>query len=277
MTVNDCLSLRTSAALASIIILISTAFGRNDQAGAQSTKPAEEKAEKIVQRGLEVVGGTSYVNVRTVIGRGLFAQYKDGAPEVPSKFVDYIVYPDKERTEFTNGGVRTILANSSGRGWIFDGMVKNLKDQKSDQLEDFKTSMRTGFENLLHGWWRKEGATLSYAGRREAGLARRNETVRVTYPEGFWVEYEFDAKDGLPSKVIYKRKRKNPDTDEAEEITEEDRLLKPLTIDGIVTPFVIDHFVNGVQTSRISYDSVEYNRQIADSLFDKPANIKGLK
>ena len=191
--------------------------------------------------------------------------------------MDYIVYPDKERTEFTSGGVRTIQTNSSGKGWLFDGMVKNLKDQKPEQLEDFKTSMRTGFENLLHGWWRKEGATLSYAGRREAGLARRNETVRLTYPEAFWVEYEFDAKDGLPSKVIYKRKRKNPDTDETEEITEEDRLLKPLTIDGIITPFVIDHFINGIQTSRISYDSVEYNKQIADSIFDKPASIKGLK
>ena len=217
------------------------------------------------------------MNIRTVIGRGLFAPYKDGAPEVPGKFVDYIVYPDKERTEFVSGGVRTILANSSGQGWIFDGMVKTLKDQKPEQLEDFKTSTRTGFENLLHGWWRKEGATIRYAGRREAGLARRNEAVRVTYPDGFWVEFEFAAKDGLPAKVIYKRKRKNPDTDESEEITEEDRLQKPITLEGIVTAFVIDHFSNGVQTSRASYDTVEYNRPIADSLFAKPANIKGLK
>ena len=53
--------------------------------------------------------------------------------------------------------------------------------------------MRTSVENLLHGWWKKENATLSYVGRREAGLARRNETVRLTYPDGFWIEYEFAA------------------------------------------------------------------------------------
>jgi len=114
-------------------------------------------------------------------------------------------------------------------------------------------------------------------GRREAGLARSNETVRLTYSDGFWIEYEFDAKEGLPAKVVYQRKRKNPDTDELEQVTEEDRLLKPVTISGIVTFFVVDHFINGKQTSRINYDSVEYNQQIADSLFEKPANIKNLK
>ncbi len=148
---------------------------------------------------------------------------------------------------------------------------------KAAQIEDFKRGMRTSVENLLHGWWKKENATLSYVGRREAGLARRNETVRLTYPDGFWIEYEFAAKEGLPAKVIYKRTRKKPDSDETEEITEEDRLAKPITIDGITAPWVIDHYINGVQTSRISYESIEYNRPLADSLFAKPANIKSLK
>jgi len=261
----------------SIGLLATAVRPQTDKTAQSPAQTGDEKAQKIVQRGLEVVGGTNYLNVRTLIGRGIFSHYKDGSPEVPSKFVDYIVYPDKERTEFISSGIRTILGNSSGKGWIFDGSVKNLKDQKAEQLEDFSTSMKTGFENLLRGWWRKEGATVSYVGRREAGLARRNETVRLTYSDGFWIEYEFDAKEGLPAKVIYQRKRKNPDTDEMEQVTEEDRLLKPVTISGIVTFFVVDHFINGKQTSRINYDSVEYNQQIADSLFEKPANIKNLK
>jgi len=40
---------------------------------------------------------------------------------------------------------------------------------------------------------------------------------------------------------------------------------------------VIDHFINGVQTSRINYESIEYNQPLADTLFAKPATIKGLK
>jgi hypothetical protein len=148
---------------------------------------------------------------------------------------------------------------------------------KPEQIEDFKRAMRTSVENALRGWWRKEGATLSYAGRREAGLAKRNETVRITYPDGFWVEFEFGARDGLPAKVIYKRTRAKADSDETEEITEEDRLAKPITISGVTAPYVIDHYIDGKQTSRINYESIEYNRSLPDSLFVKPANAKSVK
>jgi hypothetical protein len=132
-------------------------------------------------------------------------------------------------------------------------------------------------ENLLRGWWKKEGGKVSYVGRREAGLAKRNETVRLTYPEGFWIEYEFGARDGLPAKVIYKRTRKDPDTGDAVEVTEEDRLMKFILINGINAPWIIDHFINDTQTSRINYESVQYNQPLPEELFDKPADIKSIK
>lgn len=148
---------------------------------------------------------------------------------------------------------------------------------KPEQIADFKRGMRTSVENLLHGWWRKDGATLSYVGRREAGLAKRNEVVRLTYPEGFWIEYEFGAKDGLPANIIHKRSKKKIDSDEVVETTEEDRLAKMITVGGVTAAWVVDHFVDGVQTSRINYESIEYNKPMADALFSKPANIKALK
>lgn len=246
------------------------------QADTQKTDPGD-KAETIVQRAIQAVGGDRYLAVRTVIGRGFFTDYKDGVSGIPTRFVDYIVYPDRERTEFTGGGARLIQTNDRDKGWIFDGAALTLKDQNAGQLEDFRLAMRTSVENLLRGWWRKDGATLGYIGRREAGLARRNETVRLTYPDGFWIEYEFAAADGLPAKVLYQRKQKKPDSDETENIAEEDRLYKPITIDGVIAPYVIDHYRNGTQTSRINYESVEFNKPIAESLFAKPASVKAVK
>jgi hypothetical protein len=239
--------------------------------------PDVEKAEQIIHRALESVGGQSYLNVRSVVGRGFYTAYKEGVSQLPARFLDYVVYPDRERTEFTGGGVKVIQTNLAQVGWLYDGASKTIKDMKQEQLDDFKLAMRASFENLLRGWWRKEGVKLSYAGRREAGVAKRNETVRLTYPDGFWVEFEMAAQDGLPAKVIYKRQRKNPDTDEMEDVNEEDRLAKPVSIDGVVSPFVIDHYVNGIQTSRINVESVEYNRDLPDSLFTKPTNLKSLK
>ena len=238
---------------------------------------ADQKAEAIVARAIEVLGGNSYLNVKTVVGRGFFTSFKDAVSQIPARFLDYIVYPNRERTEFISDGIRVIQTNTGETGWLFDGATKTLSDMKAAQIEDFKRSMRTSVENLLRGWWKKENATLSYVGRREAGLARRNETVRLTYPDGFRIEYEFAAKEGLPAKVIYKTTKKKSDSDETEEITEEDHLAKPITIAGITAPWVIDHFTNGIQTSRIAYESLEYDRPLADTLFAKPANIKGLK
>jgi hypothetical protein len=46
---------------------------------------------------------------------------------------------------------------------------------------------------------------------------------------------------------------------------------------GVNAPFVIDHYRNGVQTSRINYEAYEFNKPLPDSLFAKPANIKAIK
>jgi hypothetical protein len=248
---------------------------------AQPDKPqvtSDEKAQQVIQRALQTVGGDRYLQVKTIISRGLFTNFIDGVSQIPTKFVDYVVYPDKERTEFSGGGARTVQTNIKGSGWIYDGAALTLKDQSPQQIEEFGIFVRVGLENLLRGGWREQGAKLTYGGRREAGVVgHRNEVVRLTYPDEFWVEYEFSADDGSPTKVLYERKHKNRDTEEIESVKEEDRLHKMITIDGVTVPFIIDHYSNKIQTSRIAYDTVEYNKPIADSLFTKPANIKAFK
>jgi len=264
--------------LALFCFCVLPAPGYGQQEAPRSASPTQDpKAEAILARAVEVLGGSNYLNVKTVVGRGFYTTFHDGVSQLPSRFLDYIAYPDKERTEFTGGGLKAIQTNAGNTGWIYDGTTKTIADMKETQIADFKRSMRTTLENLLQGWWRKEGAALAYAGRREAGLAKRNETVRLTYPDGYWIEYEFGARDGVPAKMIYKRSRKKPNSDEAEETSEEDRLAKPITVDGVTAPWVIDHYVNGIQTSRINYESIEYNKPLPDSLFAKPENVKAIK
>ncbi len=268
---------RVFTILALLFIVPGVSYAQTGQGSVKASVENDAKAEAIVARALEAVGGSAYSDVKTVVGRGFYSTFKEGMSQIPARFLDYIVYPDRERTEFTGAGVKAIQTNFREGGWLYDGANKTLTDMKSGQIEDFKRGMRTGVENLLQGWWKKEGATLSYVGRREAGVGRRNETVRLTYPDGFWIEYEFAAREGLPAKVIYKRTRQKPDSSEPEVTTEEDRLARFITVSGVTAPWVIDHYVNGVQTSRINYESIEYNQPLPDSLFQKPANVKSIK
>jgi len=237
----------------------------------------DEKSQQIIDRVVTTLGGTKYLRVQTVIGKGFFTSFRDGVSQLPARFLDYIYYPDSERTEFNGGGIRTIQTNTGDTGWVYDGGPKKISDQSPEQVEEFKRSIRTSLEYLLRGYWKKEGGKITYVGRREAGLAKRNETIRLTLPDGYWIEYEFGAKDNLPAKIIYKRQRKDPDSGDMVETNEEDQFFKFIEMDGVTAPWVIDHYINGKQSSRINYESIQYNQTFPSDLFTKPANIKAIK
>ncbi|MGI8848810.1 MAG: hypothetical protein ACR2HT_01420 [Pyrinomonadaceae bacterium] len=231
----------------------------------------DEKAEAILKRAVEKLGGDKYLQVKSIVGRGRFSILRDGVIISFQSFVDVIVYPEKERTEFKQAGAKNVQTNTGETGWVFDGEAQTLGEQTKEQIENFKRSVRTSLDNLLRGHWRGK-AVLSYVGKREAGIGRRNDVVKLVFVDNFAVEFEFSATDGLPTKAIYKRL--NPDN---EEVREEDRYAQFIDVAGIKTPFIVDHFTNSVQTSRINYESIEFNKAISDAIFKKPNSAKELK
>ncbi|MBA2737934.1 MAG: energy transducer TonB [Pyrinomonadaceae bacterium] len=229
----------------------------------------DEKAEAIIKKAVEKLGGEKYLQVKSQIGRGRFSVLRDNVIISFQTFVDVIVFPDKERTEF-KGGARNVQTNVGKSGWVFDGDAGVLKEQDKAQIESFERGINASLDNLLRGGWRNE-AVLSYVGKRQASLGKRNDVVKLVYPNGFAVEFEF-SDDGTPAKSIFKRT--NADN---EEIKEEDRYAQFIDVQGIKTPFIIDRFINNAQSSRINYESVEYNKSISDSIFAKPKSAKELK
>jgi len=240
------------------------------QAPAQD-KPEADNAEAIIERAVEYLGGPKYLNVTSQFSRGRFSIFKEGVVVSFQSFVDVIVFPDKERTEFKSTGIKTVQTNVGDTGWIFDGNVERIKDQDESQVESFKRGIRTSLDNLLRGQWRGH-ATLSYVGKRQATLGKRNDVVKLSYDDGLTVEFEFAADNAQPAKAIYTRS--GPD---GEEVKEEDRYAQFVEVEGIRSPFIIDRFTNGAHSSRINYESVEYNRSIPESIFAKPSNPKDLK
>lgn len=230
----------------------------------------DEKAEAILKRAVANLGGEKYLQVKSIVGRGKFSLLRDNAVISFQNFTDVIVYPDKERTEFKSSASRTVQTNVGGGGWIFDGDAQTINEQSKEQIEGFKRGIRTSLDNLLRGTWRGK-ATLTYGGKRQASLGKRNDVVKLTFEDGFTVEFEF-ADDGLPMKALFKRL--NPDK---EEIREEDRYAQFVDVQGIRTPFIIDHFSDKQQTSRVNYEIIEFNKNIPDSVFAKPKSAKDLK
>ncbi len=247
------------ASLAILLFSISATFAQT------TTDP-----QSIIDRAVTVLGGDRYLKVTNQVGRGRFTSFRDGAILQSQTFVDVIVYPDKERTEFKGGGSKFVQTNVGSSGWVFDGDQELIKVQTETQVENFQRGMRVSLDTLLRGGWRGKGE-ISYIGKRPASLGKRNDAVQLKYEDGLTIEYEF-ADDGTPMKAAYKRTNS-----EGEEVTEEDRYAQWVNIGGIRTPYIIDRFTNGKPSSRINYDSVEYNVRISDSVFAKPTNPKELK
>ena len=95
---------------------------------AQTPTPAssvDEKSQQVINRAIETLGGASYLNVQTVVGKGFFTTYNEGVSQIPARFIDYLAYPDRERTEFTGAGIRTIQTrNAYELGKPFTRMVE---------------------------------------------------------------------------------------------------------------------------------------------------------
>lgn len=236
------------------------------------TDKSDEKAEAIIKRAVENIGGEKYLRATTQIGRGKYSILRDNALVSFQTFLDVLVFPDKERTEFKVAGAKTVQTNVGDTGWIFDGAAQTINVANKEQIESYKRGVRTSLDNLLRGNWRKEAnVKLQSAGKRQAGLGKRNDVVRLVFDDGFAVEFEFSA-EGLPVKSIYKRKN-----GDGEDFTEEDRYAQFVEVQGIKTPFIIDHFSNNQQTSRVNYETVEFNRAISDSIFVQPKTAKELK
>ena len=246
------------------LVLISAAF-----TFAQANK-TDEKAEAIIKKAVEKLGGEKYLQVKSTVGRGRFSVIRDGAVVSFQSFADVLVHPDKERTEFKDGGVKTVQTNTGDTGWIFDGGGETINVQNKDQIEGFKRSLRVSLDHLLRGYWRGKAA-LSYVGKRPATLGKRSDVVKLTFDDEFAVEFEF-SDENLPIKALYKRL--NADK---EELKEEDRYAQFVDFQGVKTPLIVDHFTNGAQTSRINYESIEFNRTIPEKIFVKPNSPKELK
>jgi hypothetical protein len=249
-------------------------FAASQAARAQekAAPKVDEKAEEVIRRAVEALGGRAYLDVRTVVSRGYYTPYKDGVATLPMRFEDFLAFPDRERTAFKGSGFDSIQSNTGETGWVADLKMKKILDATPEQIASFRTALRVSLDNILRGWWRNEGASLAYLGRREAGVGRRNEAVRLSYPDGFTVEFEFGARDGLPAKALYRKENKD-----GELVEEEDRFAQFQMVGAVRAPFIVDHFSAGLQWSRANYESIEFNRPIPDSFFARPADVKALK
>ena len=230
-----------------------------------------EKAAALIRDAIKARGGDTYLKIRTVVSRGQFSPFEKGVSDAPMPVVDYIVYPDRERTEFGKGDTKSVQTNSGATGWVYDARQKIIRDQTEDQIKVGQQSLRYDLDNQLRRGSNEAGAKLVYVGRREVSRNIFSEAVRIDFTDGASVTLHFDPRAKLPLMTEYKT------ITEGKSANEQARYYRWVDFGGVQFPTIIDVYREGVQTGRYSVDLVEFNVDVPEKLFAKPANIKEIK
>ena len=249
---------------ASASLVVASGLQDTDDAGAQ-------KAAALIRDAIKARGGEAYLNIKTSVSRGHYTQFVKGVPGLPQQFVDYIVYPDRERTEFGKGNTKVVQTFAGNTGWVYNAEEKRIRDQEEAQIKQFQEGINLDLDNLLIRGWQEPGVKLAYLGRREAWKNTFSEAVRIEFKGGQAVTLHLDSRSKLPLMVEYK-------TVTGEGVANDSRrFFRWVDFGGRLAPTIIDFYREGQQTARASFDTFSFNVDIPEKLFAKPANIKEVK
>jgi hypothetical protein len=230
------------------------------------------KAAALVREAVKARGGEVYLRVKTVVSRGQYTAYDKGVSGNPVPFVDYVVYPSRERTEFGKGDERFVQTNSEISNWVYDGSQRMIRDQKDEQVKRFQEGLRYDLEHLLRLASRPQTEVkLAYIGRREVWRNTFAESVRVEFPDGGSAIVNFDSRTRLPVSAEYKT------VGEQGPVNNEARFYRWVEFGGIQFPTLQDFYRDGKQSAHVSFDEVSFNVDVPDKLFVKPLSIKEVK
>ena len=260
-----------SAILFARLLFLTLAFFPAFSTAQEPDENDPAKAAALVRDAIAARGGDAYMKITSLESHGQYTPFDKAVSGDPAPFVDYVVYPARERTEFGKGDTKFIQTNSETANWVYDGTQRMIRDQKEEQVKQFQMGARYDLENLLRTAARQAGVKLFYLGRREVWHNTFSEAVRVDFNDGGTAILHFDPRSKLPLMVEYKS------VVEDRTVNNEVRFFRWVDFNGIKFPTIQDTYRNGKQAARVSFDTVTFNVNLPDKLFAKPSNIKEVK
>jgi outer membrane lipoprotein-sorting protein len=232
-----------------------------------------ERGAELIKQAVSARGGERFMSVTNILTNGMYTPFVKGLSQLPRQFVDWIVYPDKERTEFGKGKKknRVIQVNAGKTGWVYDGETETLKDQTDKQIEEYLESVDFDIDRLLRAAAKGAGVEAGFAGREETRPGERADVVALKFKSDRIAYLLLDQQTHLPLSLSYEKAEDNGLT------KQEIRYNQYVDYDGVKYPNIVDYYRDSVQTIRLNIQSVKLNTQVSDDLFAKPASAKAVK
>jgi hypothetical protein len=252
------------------ILLAITALAQ--RADPNDPKNAERGAE-LIKQAVQARGGERFLSFTSIMSTGQYTRFDKGMSQFPIQFIDWIIYPDKERTEFGKGKKknRRIQVNVGKTGWVYDGDAETLKDQTDKQIEEHLEGLEFDIDRLLRAAAKGAGVEVGYAGREETRPGERADVVAIKLKSDHTAYLLIDPRTYLPMSLSYEK------TEDGQLTKQEIRFNQYVDYDGVKFPNIVDFYRDSVQTGRLNVQAIKLNTQVKDELFAKPASVKEVK
>jgi hypothetical protein len=233
-----------------------------------------EKGKQLLRQVVEARGGAAYLNFNTMVATGQYTPFDQGVSTTPMPFIDYVVYPDKERVDFNHKKKmkdRKIQVNTGTTGWTYDGDAQVLKDQDEKQIRSFLEGLETDLDHVLRDALKKPSIEVRFFGREETRPGERADVVTIQVKPNLMLFLTLNSYTHLPMSLTYEK------AGEKGVVKHEYRFNQYVPYDGVKFPNIVDYYQNGIQVSRANYQDIKLNQPVAETLFVKPASAKAVK
>jgi len=220
------------------------------------------KAREVVDRAIAALGGNTYLQVKDMTRELRLAQFgSTGGLEGFSKTWDYILLPDKNRTEYFKK--RNIIYIYSGdKGWVMDRA--GVEEATADNLEQYKEGLKRDIDNLFRYRLKEDGLIFRYGGTDLMDL-KQVEWVEVIDRERRQFRVAFEKKTGLPIRAVYNSR--DPET--RVRVEEVEYFSNYQNVQGVETPMQVARERNGRKIYQAFLDGCQYNTGLAEAFFSR--------
>jgi hypothetical protein len=231
---------------AALVVLLGAACGTRVTAGqntAAMPSRIEPKAQEVLDRLIQAMGGPAFLKVKRLTTRGRTFSIRNEATAGYAPFESYVEYPDKRRFSYGKNPP-VILINNGDQAWELDRYGKT--DQLEEQVRRWQVANRFSLENLLRLRIHEPGILIQSGGVDFVDNVA-TQAVDIVDSQGTQVKLDLNRRTLLPVRVTCRvQDPKSGEWDEFADVYGEYKV-----VDGVTTPMHIARFINDERVSEV--------------------------
>ncbi len=216
---------------------------------------AQSNAREILDKAIQKLGGSAYLEATDVEAHGRFFQFQRGQLVGGEHFTDYLKFPDKERTEFGEDG-KTVRINNGDQGWNIQD--KEVEPQIEEQIETFWEEFKVSLDYILRTVVAQPETTVQFVGRDMIDF-KRVDILELRDEDRTRINLYIERDSGL---VMKKTVRRIDSPSVHEEVYSNYHLIQ-----DILTPLMINRYTDGAKTMELRMTEVAYNTGVPERFF----------